>query len=159
VFINSRGAPLVCIRETNRTDETGEEVERIRKANRTDGVSVAFGALLKRLGLHRPGIGFYALRHTFRTVADAARDPVAIDNIMGHADPSMGGHYRERIEDSRLLAVADHVRAWLFGEAPDDGTVGEPDSTIPETRRPGDADDPPRRNEGDARLTLRLFAG
>ena len=37
---------------------------------------------------------------------------------MGHSDPSMAGHYRERIDDSRLRAVADHVRKWLW---PDDG--------------------------------------
>jgi hypothetical protein len=37
---------------------------------------------------------------------------------MGHADPSMGGHYRERIDDARLQAVSDHVRQWLFGKPP-----------------------------------------
>ncbi len=139
VFVNQRGAPVVCIRENNRTD----------------GVGVQFGALLKKAGLHRAGVGFYTLRHVFRTVADAARDPVAIDLIMGHTDPSMGGHYRERIEDSRLLAVAEHVRAWLFGEAPEDGTT-EADSTTPESNDPSDA---PQGNEDNERPTLRLFAG
>ncbi len=28
----------------------------------------------------------------------------------------MGAVYRERIDDSRLLAVSDHLRKWLFGE-------------------------------------------
>jgi hypothetical protein len=37
---------------------------------------------------------------------------------MGHSDPTMGGHYRERIEDERLIAVSDHVRAWLFPSSP-----------------------------------------
>jgi integrase len=138
---------------------SGRRWVRNTEKSRTDNVSVQFCELLKRLGMHRDGLGFYTLRHVFRTVADAARDPVATDLIMGHTDPSMGGNYRERIDDDRLRAVAEHVRAWLFGEAPDDGTVGEPDSTAPETCEPGDADDPPRRNEGDARLTLRLFAG
>jgi len=77
--------------------------------------------LLKRLGLHRAGVGFYVLRHTFRTVGDAARDPVAIDLIMGHSDPSMGAAYRECIEDARLLAVSNHVHAWLFGDGCDGG--------------------------------------
>jgi len=162
-FINARGGPLVCIRETSPVEETsGPEnapEERIRKANRTDGVSVAFGALLKRLKMHRAGLGFYTLRHTFRTVADAARDPVAIDLIMGRTDPSMGGHYRERIEDGRLQAVVDHVREWLFGEAPDDGTTCEPDSTTPEMSDPSDPGDQPRFGESDARPMLRLFAG
>jgi hypothetical protein len=35
---------------------------------------------------------------------------------MGHTDDSMAGIYRERIDDSRLVAVADHVHAWLFGD-------------------------------------------
>jgi len=81
----------------------------------TNNLSIRFAELLKSLALHRDGLNFYALRHTFRTVADAARDPVAIDLIMGHSDPSMGAHYRERIDDDRLRAVADHVRRWLFG--------------------------------------------
>jgi integrase len=89
-------------------------------------VSVAARNLMRTVGIHHAGIGFYTLRHVFRTVADAARDPVAIDLIMGHSDPSMAGHYRERIEDSRLKAVAEHVRQWLFAEAPDDDTTSEP---------------------------------
>jgi integrase len=139
VFINSRGSPWVVT----------------TAKSRTDNVSVQFTNLMKTLGIHRDGIGFYTLRHVFRTVADAARDPVAIDLIMGHTDPSMGGHYRERIEDGRLRAVAEHVRQWLFGEAPDEDTTGGP-GTPSETSDPGD---PPQRNEGDARPTLRLFAG
>jgi integrase len=78
-------------------------------------VGVAARDLMKTAGIHHEGLGFYTLRHVFRTAADAARDPVAIDIIMGHADASMGGHYRERIEDSRLKAVADCVRTWLYG--------------------------------------------
>jgi hypothetical protein len=34
---------------------------------------------------------------------------------MGHADRSMSAHYRERIDDSRLARVTDHIRGWLFG--------------------------------------------
>jgi integrase len=81
---------------------------------RVDGVTKRFGEHLRRLGIRRKGIGFYTLRHVFRTVADAARDTPAIDLIMGHNDPSMGAVYRERIDDARLKAVTDHVRAWLF---------------------------------------------
>lgn len=113
VFLNARGGRLVYVREKNCTDErTGQFV---RKTNWTDNVSIQFAALLKRLKLHRDGIGFYTLRHVFRTIADAARDTVAVDSIMGHSDPSMAAHYRERIEDVRLKAVAENVRNWLFG--------------------------------------------
>ncbi len=138
VFVNSRGCPWV----------------RITEKSRTDTISVQFGELMKKLGVHRDGLNFYGLRHTFRTVADAARDPVAIDLIMGHSDPSMGGHYRERIEDSRLQAVAERVRQWLFGKAPD-GTTGESDATEGDA---GTQNDECQSDAGDDR-PRRLFAG
>jgi integrase len=74
--------------------------------------------LLRRLEINgRKGLGFYTLRHTFRTVADEARDQPAADFMMGHEVPHMSSVYRERISDGRLRAVSDHVRAWLFGTA------------------------------------------
>jgi integrase len=73
--------------------------------------------LLKALHINgRKGLGFYTLRHTFRTVADEAKDQPAADYIMGHEVPHMSSVCRETISDARLRAVADHVRAWLFGE-------------------------------------------
>ena len=98
VFLNSRG--LAWVRETQRSH--------------TDLISVQFTRLLERLGFHRTGLGFYTLRHVFRTVADAARDHVAVDAIMGHADPTMGAVYRERLDNARLEAVVKVVRNWLF---------------------------------------------
>jgi integrase len=70
--------------------------------------------LLDALGIsgHR---NFYALRHTFETVGGEAKDQVAVDHVMGHAREDMASVYRERISDERLRAVADHVRAWVFG--------------------------------------------
>lgn len=68
----------------------------------------------KRPKLRRPGVNFYALRHTFRTVADAAGDQPAADLIMGHARDDMANEYREMIDDDRLVMVAKHVRKWLF---------------------------------------------
>lgn len=65
--------------------------------------------------LYRKGVGFYALRHTFETIGGDSRDQVAVNYIMGHVDESMAATYREKIDDSRLVAVSDHVRAWLFG--------------------------------------------
>jgi integrase len=73
--------------------------------------------LLRRLGINgRKGLGFYTLRHTFRTVADEAKDQPAADYIMGHEVPHMSSVYRETISDERLKAVAEHVRRWLFAE-------------------------------------------
>jgi integrase len=73
------------------------------------------GKLLKSLDINgRKGLGFYTLRHSFRTIADEAKDQPAADYLMGHARDDMASIYRERISDERLRAVADHVRRWLF---------------------------------------------
>jgi len=73
-----------------------------------------FCKLLVELKMRREGLSFYTIRHTFATEAGASRDQVAVDLIMGHVDPSMASHYRERIDDLRLIAVTDHVRNWLW---------------------------------------------
>ncbi len=59
---------------------------------------------------------FYDLRRTFQTVAEGSRDLVAVQSIMGHAPASgdMSAIYRQRVDDARLCAVADHVHGWLF---------------------------------------------
>ncbi len=77
-------------------------------------ISYEFRKLLVELNLHRDGLGFYTLRHTFATIGGGSRDQVAVNAIMGHADPSMAASYRERIEYDRLVAVAEHVHKWLF---------------------------------------------
>jgi hypothetical protein len=78
------------------------------------------GKLLRALHINgRKGLGFYTLRHTFRTVADEAKDQPAVDYIMGHEVPHMSSIYRETISDARLRAVLEHVRGWLFGNMPE----------------------------------------
>jgi integrase len=77
------------------------------------------GKLLKALHINgRKGLGFYTLRHTFRTIADEAMDQPAADYIMGHEVPHMSSVYRETIRDARLRAVAEHVHDWLFNKTP-----------------------------------------
>jgi len=77
-------------------------------------ISAEVRKLLQTLKLYRPGLSFYALRHTFQTIGDELGDYLATRRIMGHADNSMGGIYRERFLDERLTRVADHVHDWLF---------------------------------------------
>lgn len=87
-----------------------------RWAFRTDLIGHEFAKLLKRLGINGRR-GFYAIRHSFQTAAEDSRDLPAVRHVMGHADASMSGVYRERISDDRLQAVADAVRSWLWPEA------------------------------------------
>lgn len=72
---------------------------------------------LRKAKIDRPGLTFYALRHTFQTIAEGARDLAAVQAIMGHAPAAndMSATYRERVTDERLQAVVEYVRKWLFG--------------------------------------------
>lgn len=81
----------------------------------TNGVGARFGKLLHKLGINgRTGLGFYSLRHTFRTRADGACDVNAVRTIMGHIDDAIDSVYTHRIDDHRLEAVAARVRSWLL---------------------------------------------
>jgi integrase len=97
------------VRTTPINPKTGEG------GNPRDAVACEMSKLLTKLGLKREGLNFYALRHTFETIAGATGDQIAVDAVMGHADQSMAAAYREgMIDDDRLKAVSDHVRTWLF---------------------------------------------
>jgi len=100
--------------------------------SRRDNVSLHFRKLLADVGIERPGLNFYTLRHVHRTIADGSRDLVACDIIMGHSDSSMASHYRERVDDNRLMAVSEHVRNWLFPKK--DPGQDEAPATIPMKR-------------------------
>jgi integrase len=90
--------------------------EAISRFVRVDVLGQKFDKLLRKLNLKRKGVGFYALRHTFRTWADEVRDQHAIYRIMGHNISGMAGIYVETIGLERLVAVTEHVREKLFGE-------------------------------------------
>ena len=90
-----------------------------------DGASALgyeFRKLLGNCDVKREGLTFYALRHTFATMAGASSDQVAINLIMGHADNSMSAHYREWVDDQRLTAITDLVHRWLWESG--EGTNG-----------------------------------
>jgi integrase len=105
VFLIDAGLPWTDDAKVKESGGTGPRV---------DCVTQCFRSVLDRTETHKPGLGFYALRHTFETIAGGLADQVAVDAIMGHADYSMASHYRERIDDARLQAVVDHVRKWLW---------------------------------------------
>lgn len=79
-----------------------------------DSISKVFSKLRKECEIESENKGFYAIRHTFQTIADGAKDPVAASHIMGHADDSMSAVYRERVDDERLKDVVEYVQSWLM---------------------------------------------
>ena len=105
VFVTRKGRRFV--RYQQREDGRGTWI---------DGVNLAFNKLQNKIEIKRQGVGFYALRHTFQTIAEGAGDRAAVERIMGHENAGeMANAYRERMERARLQAVADHVHAWLWG--------------------------------------------
>jgi integrase len=86
-----------------------------------DALGHEFRKLLVKLGLKRSGIGLYACRHTFETVAAETLDQVGVDRVMGHKTPGMSSVYTERISDDRLRRIVEHVRHWVFPELSRDG--------------------------------------
>jgi integrase len=89
-----------------------------KSKSKTDNpVSKETRKVLNDVGIRRLGLGFYALRHTFQTIGEEARDKDAVRSIMGHAEASndMSAVYNEKpVDDARLLAVTNHVHNWLF---------------------------------------------
>ncbi len=88
-------------------------------SSRNNPLSHEFAKLLDELGLKRPGLNFYALRHTLQTVGEGALDKAALARMMGHVADArdMSATYREHVADERIAAVVDYVRAWLFPPA------------------------------------------
>ncbi|MSU80641.1 MAG: hypothetical protein EXS16_21460, partial [Gemmataceae bacterium] len=53
-------------------------------ANGATAVTHEFSKLMAKAEVARPGVGFYGLRHAFRTAADGCKDQPASDRVMGH---------------------------------------------------------------------------
>ncbi len=99
VFLTRSGRPWVKVTANGAND---------------DAIAKEFSKVLQDLKMKRPGLNFYALRHTFQTVGESAGDLVAVRSIMGHVDSSMSGLYREFVSEERLRAVVDYVREQLL---------------------------------------------
>lgn len=126
--------------------------------DKSDPVALEFSKLMKTAKVEkRPGVGFYCLRHTARTVMDQTKDFPAARMVMGHADSSIDDLYREEVGDDRLAAVAAHVRAWLFG-SPGDQT-GKPTLTIAEPAEADEGHNEPGERQDAEGPALRLYAG
>jgi integrase len=78
-----------------------------------DEIAKRFSVLLTDCGLKRPGLNFYALRHTVVTIGEELADKPALSLMLGHADASIAAHYRERIDTDRLHAISNHIMLWL----------------------------------------------
>ena len=76
----------------------------------------AFDKLKKDCHIEAKGVGIYALRHVFETVAGDSRDQIAVNYVMGHKDGSMAEVYRNGIDPKRIKAVCQFVRTWLYGK-------------------------------------------
>jgi integrase len=81
-----------------------------------------FAKLIKKLGLRDRALKnnrrlcFGALRHTFQTIGNRARDKDATRTIMAHSPlvGDMSAEYTEELpDDARLRRVANHVWKWL----------------------------------------------
>jgi integrase len=83
-----------------------------KEESNSSPLSAAFKKLTDKTGIYQKGVGFYALRHTFETVAGNARDQIAVNYVMGHCDDSMAEVYREGIDDKRIIDVCKFVRKW-----------------------------------------------
>jgi integrase len=109
VFITSFGLPWTKASAEIKEDGTV-------KVRTDDAISKEIKKVLTVLDLNGKR-RFYALRHSFRTIADDAKDTAAVDLAMGHESEGMAVHYRERISNDRLVSVSEHVRRWLFGKS------------------------------------------
>lgn len=108
---------------TNERHEPLAFLTRNRRPWATDGgtshpLPTAFNKVKEAAGIIRDGVGHYALRHTFETIAGDVKDQPAVDYVMGHLDNSMAGTYREGIDPKRIEAVCKHVRAWWLKGKP-----------------------------------------
>lgn len=108
VFITVQGNRWVRTTTSKRRSKVGDDLRYVT----VNTIAGRFKLLTSKLKISRT---FYDLRHTFETIGGEAKDQIAVNSLMGHADHSMSAHYREGVSDERLKAVTDHIHSWLFG--------------------------------------------
>jgi integrase len=104
------------------TDSNAQNLVFLRKSGKswegnlvTNSISLLTTRLMKQVGCYQPGNSHYTLRHVFATVGAGLKDVAALSFMMGHSDDnSMLSRYIEEIDPSRLTAISNHVRSWLF---------------------------------------------
>ena len=88
-----------------------EEEKRAKTIGSNKAITKEFKKVAVAAGIDRT---FYDLRHTFRTIAGGAKDVEATRAIMGHVNDHVEDDYIENVDDTRLVAVTEHVRTWLY---------------------------------------------
>lgn len=101
VFRTKAGSPWV---RTRRSKRNGRNVT-------VDAIPQRFGKIMDDAKIDMPGVGFYALRHTFATYANEVRDSDARRHIMGRRLPDLDDVYIEYLFLPRLKVLTDHVRS------------------------------------------------
>ncbi len=119
--IDPKNADVLFLTKYGNTWEPRSYIsEKTKNRVQDDPIGKETAKLLKEIGIYRPKLNFYALRHTFQTIGEKSRDKDAVRYIMGHV-PSindMSDVYNEEApEDDRLLAVTEFVRKWLFPQS------------------------------------------
>ena len=117
LFLTGKTRTTWAVGQRANPDDTDlkEVARRCLKAS-ANPISKEVRKLLDKIDIHRKGVSFYSLRHVFETIGGRSKDQVAVNAIMGHADDSMAGQYREHVDDDRLQVVVDTVRVWLYPE-------------------------------------------
>lgn len=93
-----------------------EQVFVTRHGNAWSGTGIAhlFADLAEKAKLELPdGVGIYACRHTFATLANEVRDTDARRHLMGRLLPNLDDVYVETLFVERLKSVVNHVRSKL----------------------------------------------